>query len=70
MWGIRGDEERKHDRWLGAVVAVLGQPRLQFLHPRQQRRHLLAQPGVLSFQLGVACFQRQVSMLLLLHKSA
>jgi hypothetical protein len=35
-----------------------------------KRRHLLAQPGVFGFQLGVSFFQRHASMLRLLRKSA
>jgi len=51
-------------------VAVLGQPRFQFLHAFQQRPHLLAQGDILGFQLGGVFFQRHASMLRLLRKSA
>ncbi len=69
MLGTRGAEVRKHDRRFAAVVAVLGQPRFQLLHPRRQR-------GILGHQLGVERFQgrdflvkRHAPMLCLQRKS-
>ncbi len=63
-------------RRLAAVVAVLGQPRLQLLHPRRQlgvlrrqRGNLLALAGVFGGQDGNDVFVLHASTLHLLHKS-
>ncbi len=56
--------------WLAAVVTVLGQPRLQFLHARHERRDLVSLARVLGFELRDACVWRHASMLRLLCKSA
>ncbi len=57
-------------RRFAAVVAVLGQPRLQPLDLGSQQLHPFAQGGVLGFQFGDPCFGRHVSTLHLLRKSA
>jgi len=76
MWGIRGDEERKHDRRLAAGVAVLGQPCSQFGILRRQFLHACCQGAVHRHQLGILCFQdrdflvkRHAPMLFLHRKS-
>ena len=53
MSGTRGDEVRKHDRRLTAVVAVFvgsGQTFLELLHLGEQRLQLLSQGRVLRLQ--------------------
>ena len=56
--------------WLAAVVAVLGQPRLQITHPLQQHGNLLALLGVLGFHGDDLFCWLYASMLHVLRRSA
>ena len=58
MLGTRGDEVRKHDRRLRAVVAVFGQAALQFTDIRAQLRDLLALLSDLLLLLGDESLER------------
>jgi len=55
--------------WFAAVVAVLDQPSLELLHPRQQRGILLALVLYDGFECSDACFWRHAHMVRLLGKS-